>query len=554
MVSAKHAHVALDEDVMGDPDENRVEDSPPARPARKGIGGNFFRRIRLSRRLARELRTSQEFWRERDPEENERGRLPDGEEIHLVGIWVAELYLPSTVDQLTRGIQSLGWSRGRTRSDDDLAEWVKSSRSRAGGWISLGLVSPPDSPHFMSERLAELPPGMRAALPFLYSVSSAMTALVILFVLDDDAATGLTAILRADYETRLEATPPWLGRSSTVMRFFKRIGWRLFRKRSLAWRHSVHRPHDLRRKAAAQYLKDCRQECTEWVREHLPGAFSSDLAGLELPTAQLLTTEVAEPLSEAMDESREAYDATGLTGSYRSWRADEWPAIRLALPDTFFDESSRALTFACRRADSFDPKTAHIPDQSDWSIAQYADDRIRGLLIRWAASMLLAEHRRRLATVRDLVGAGTQGHSTVGNLKLARRLIAVEAVDVEVTAAEVKRLASNESLYRHDVLEPVEADPIRRGGVGEPVKLLESLRHRQIEEANELTEQLQILVGALASSSSITAAISSVRLQRLVLLLTAVSIAIATWAAVRAAGVDTSEPSPRPSISTAARP
>jgi hypothetical protein len=86
------------------------------------------------------------------------------------------------------------------------------------------------------------------------------------------------------------------------------------------------------------------------------------------------------------------------------------------------------------------------------------------------------------------------------------------------------------------------------------VKLLESLRRRQIEEADELTEQLPILVGALASSSSITAAISSVRLQRLVLLLTAVSIAIATWAAVRAAGVDTSEPSPRPSISTTARP
>jgi hypothetical protein len=238
-----------------------------------------------------------------------------------------------------------------------------------------------------------------------------------------------------------------------------------------------------------------------------------------------------------MDESREAYDATGLTGSYRSWRADEWPAIRLALPDTFFDESSRALTFACRRADSFDPKTAHIPDQSDWSIAQYADDRIRGLLIRWAASMLLAEHRRRLAAVRDLMGAGTQGHFAVGNLKRARRLIAVEAVDVEVTAAEVKRLASNESLYRHDVLEPVEAHAIRRGGAGEPVKLLESLRHQQIEEANELAEQLRILVGALASSSSITAAISSVRLQRLVLLLTAVSIAIASWAAVRVAGV-----------------
>lgn len=517
-------------------EDNEADQASSSRVVPQRTGLRVFRRIRQWRALVHELQDSLEFWRERDPEENERGRLPDGEEVHLTGIWVVELYLPSTIDQLIRGIEVLGWSRGRTHSDEDLREWIRVSRSQGGGgWTSLGLVSSPSRPHFASERVAELPSGVRAAFPYLYSVSSAMTALVILFVIDDERATGLIPILRADYATRLVPLQPWMGSSGAVKRIIRRIGWRLARKTSIALRHSVLRPHDLRRRAAGQYLRERREACSDWVREHLPGAFSLGLGNRELPGAQLLITEVVEPLSEAIDAARWAYEATGLSGSYRAWRADEWPAVRLAFPDAFRDESSRTLTVACRRADSYDPATAHIQDQSNWSIAQYADDRIRGLLIRWGSSMLLAEHRRRLSVVRDLLGAGPRRHSAVRNLKRARELVAVEALDAEVTATEIKRVASDDLLYRWDVLEPVEARPIRSKSTSEPARLLESLRLGQIQEADELTEQLRLVMGAIASSSNITAAISSLRLQRLVLLLTAISITIASWAAFVAA-------------------
>jgi hypothetical protein len=59
-----------------------------------------------------------------------------------------------------------------------------------------------------------------------------------------------------------------------------------------------------------------------------------------------------------------------------------------------------------------------------------------------------------------------------------------------------------------------------------------SARGWRIDKPGDLGAPESPVVGALASSSSITAAISSVRLQRLVLLLTALSIAIASWAAV----------------------
>src|SRR5205823_30668 len=122
----------------------------------------------------------------------------------------------------------------------------------------------------------------------------ALTALVMLFLPDDQVAEDLTPILRAEYETKLLPLPPWMGGSGPVLRLLKRIGWRLFRDKLVVLGHSVLRPHDLRRNAAIQYLREYRRACSEWVKEHLPGAFTLGLADRELPGAQLLITEVAE--------------------------------------------------------------------------------------------------------------------------------------------------------------------------------------------------------------------------------------------------------------------
>ena len=58
---------------------------------------NFYREFRHRERHA---------VRDRDPEENTRGRLPDDEGVQLPGIWVAELYTPSTVGGLLNGIKN----------------------------------------------------------------------------------------------------------------------------------------------------------------------------------------------------------------------------------------------------------------------------------------------------------------------------------------------------------------------------------------------------------------------------------------------------------------
>ena len=65
--------------------------------------------------------------------------LPDGEEVHLGGLVLAEAFTPSTVSALLRALEDLAASR------DKKEEWIARlaegrSAGGAGGWISLSVI------------------------------------------------------------------------------------------------------------------------------------------------------------------------------------------------------------------------------------------------------------------------------------------------------------------------------------------------------------------------------------------------------------------------------
>jgi len=233
----------------------------------------------------------------------------------------------------------------------------------------------------------------------------------------------------------------------------------------------------------------------------------------------------------------------GLGWTDYGWKNYDWPALRLAYPRPFSSENERTLTFACKRSDSFDPEKVGAQDQSDWSIVQHADDYLQGLLLRWASSQLLYEHARRIAVLRDLSARNTRRHATIKRLKEVRQLIVTESLDLEVAAHEIRQLASSELEFRYNVIEFLEANPTLRGHPREAHRLLESLRRSQLDQAQELVDELRVLVGSLSTASNITAAISNIQIQRLLLLLAAASIAVASWAAVRASESPSQVPS-----------
>jgi len=455
-----------------------------------------------------------QFERTRDPEENARGRLPDGENVQLPGIWVIELYTPSTVGGLLKGIRKLGWEYGRSR-EDSLTKWMNDVREgRQAGWVSLGLVSPQSAAHFMRERSAPLPEGVSAALPILMSLTPSITALVIAFLLDDDSAASLETSLRANFKT--------IVRRTSRFRTWHLIRYILGNNDSFCFSRSIFSPDTQRREALKFQLKQCESGCVQWVKKYFPGAFDS-LPQSRLPTAVLLVTEKVRALSNEAGHIR-ALDGLNLSRSYDSWASPEWPGARLIIPMGWGDEGRR-LTFSCRRHDAFPSSPGYQDPTSNWAIAQRADDVVQGLLSRWAITCLLDGYHETLSAMRDET-ARDGSYRTIRDLKKLRSFARTFLYDIGACTQELEEFSQSIMNYDHNVMEMSSAENTQGG----KYELLKNLRSSQKRRAQQVRREATLLQATLSTSNDLSQTITNIRIQSFMIFLTVISIGIALWA------------------------
>lgn len=451
------------------------------------------------------------FWRDRDPKENARSRLPENENIELPVIWVAELYTPSTVSGLLTGISDLGWEYGKTR-DDSLAKWMSDvRRGRRAGWTSLGLVSPAESPHMMSERTAALPEGVKGAMPVLISVTPSITALIVAFLMSDESAKSLNVPLCASYSTRMKRDPRF-----RRWHVIPHVLW----NRPIHTSRSIFSPDLIRRNEVRASLQDLERRCTTWVGEKMPGTFASGLPSKKIPTAMLFVTETISPLGPA-SRGVWAFQGLSIDRDYDAWESDEWPGGRLALPRLWDDEAPR-LVFGCRRSDAFPERAGYVDPTSNWTIAQRADDHVRGLLVRWALSCMLDGYHESFSILRDK-SAARRFYRPIRDLKALRSLARAQLNDALTSASEIAEFVEWDSAYRYATLEMKHVRDVD----GERPDLLEHLKSSQATSVRQLEREAALLQSTLAVSTEVTQTISNIRTGRLVVSLTIVSVAIA---------------------------
>lgn len=476
-----------------------------------------LKRWAFYRKTCQDDRESYNFWQEHDARENEKGRLPSDEGVQVPAIWVTELYTPSTVGGLLKGLVKLGWEYDMSR-DASLTKWMNDVREgRSAGWISLGTVSPPDVANLMDERTAQLPEGATAALPVLMSITPSITAFIIVFFFDGNTASSLEVPLRSDFAacTRRDSRfRPW-----HVIRYVL-IGGPI----NLMRRTSP--PGLIRRNAVKASLKELESDCVEWVRSQLPGAFAALPCSLA-PTAILLVTEHIMPLSEEARGVR-AFDGLAINRAHYAWRSDQWPGARLLLP-CGWDEESKRLVFTCRRHDAFLEDKNYQQSTSNLTIAYRSDDFIRGILSRWAITCLLDSYHEALAEQRDRV-AHDGRYRLVRDLKELRSLVRTMFYDIGACTKEVIEFTESDLKYRHDVLDMFYVREIQ----GEQPELLKDLIASQNRQAKQVQREAELLSSMLSSSNNLTQTVSSIRTQRLVIFLTAASAVfagIAAWLA-----------------------
>lgn len=452
------------------------------------------------------------YWRESDPKENAQGVLPDGERVQVPVIWVVELYTPSTIDGLLRGITDLDWEYGRTRNNS-LLKWMSDVRQgRTAGWTNLGIVSQPSSSDFMSERVAPLPRGIRSCRPILMSLTPSVTALVVAFFMDDESADQLNDPLRANYSTLVTRDP--------LFRRFDVIRYILQSKHPRLGQH-IHRPDNLRHAAVRSRIAAMQDECVNWVRRHLPGTFHS-LRTVPFPTALLFVTEKTLPLTEAAGLVR-AFGPLCIDREYDAWDSSEWPAGRLVFPRSWDDEGAQ-LIFACRRHDAF-PKDAGYPDPtSNGTIAFRADEVVRGLLSRWAVLHMLNSFHMRLASLRDKTARERKYHP-IRDLKRFRALARTALYDILVAAQEVMEFVENDHAFRWEVMEMRYVRSVR----GTHPKLIEDLRDSLRNRAQQIQRESTLLQATLTIITDVSQTILNTSIQRLLLFLAILSAGVALW-------------------------
>jgi hypothetical protein len=349
----------------------------------------------------------------------------------------------------------------------------------------------------------------------LISVGPSLTGLVMQFILDDEAATRVEGPLRADYSTKRQRNLKPDTRE--LLRFIVKGGTIRLSGQSI-WL-----PDQVRRQEVRNVLETQERDCRQWVKNNLPGAFSAMAEG-SMPTCALLVTKSTRPFTNEARKIR-AFEGLGIDRLFDSWSFREWPGGSFGF-DSMSESVGNRIVVGTRRKDAFPPSKLYDEPESNWTLAYRINELLAVFLARWATGCLLAVYREKLLLLQDSA-AKQNVRMPISNLKKVRHLFRTTLLDLQSTASEVLVLTGSKRDFHNWVIEPQQ--PTKEG---EPkLELLPLMRDRQQKLAAQLQLDAAAVQSTLSTMNDFSLAMSSMRLQRLVIVLTVVSIGLASLSA-----------------------
>lgn len=233
----------------------------------------FVRRYAQRRLTLARVQAAVQRYRRRDPDDNRRTRIPEGEQIRFPVIWLTELYTPTTLDGLLRGLPPLLTKaydpNPRHRASVD---WVRTSRRQGGGESrSLPEVLPRAGSDFDYYVVDVLPSGIKAVTWGIYTLTSAVSVVTAGFHVQDEHVDELQRIVNRDASTGAICQPGG---------------------------YAIRLVSHQKEAEADQWRESLRSDAARWLADRLPGSFHSLIPG-QLPTIELILTEKLRPWEPA---------------------------------------------------------------------------------------------------------------------------------------------------------------------------------------------------------------------------------------------------------------
>jgi hypothetical protein len=190
-----------------------------------------------------------EFLLEQDEKDNIKYSLPQGEEVLLPCVWIAEAYTPSQINNVFNKAKELGWSEQFTSLNDDFIEvisfWRKGGVRR--GWLNLGSIRRTSSLEFQS-REAPIPDEIEFINLHLVQVTQSITIMVFMFIFNEKCQRLLNECFKTNYKT-------YISKNKNVKTY-----------------HDVPQQRESDLSVTRAYLKSI---CVEWVADTFPGVFAN---------------------------------------------------------------------------------------------------------------------------------------------------------------------------------------------------------------------------------------------------------------------------------------
>jgi hypothetical protein len=485
----------------------------------------FIRKHIQHRRAVADAQAAERHWRRRDPDDNRDTRIPDGEQVRIPVIWLTELYTPTTLSGLLKGLPPLiTKARWKHPERGDLVEWVQAARRQGGGaWQMLPEVWPPGTRYLTDQIVDDLPTGISSVTWGIYTLTSTVTAVTAAFHVREEYAEELQRIINQDVSTHATLTPGGGFKISDVR-----------------WQ---------KQEAADRWRESLRSAAAEWLAERLPGSFHG-LAPCQPPTIELLLTEKQRPWDTPISDvpgSREWMRLLDLVNVEGYWQSTDMRWLRLRERQILrWNPSLKHIqTLAALRSDFLAIAAHGTLGEAIYLLHQY----ITPFASRQALTALLNELDEQVAAIRDLSERATSQRSPKALNQVQRQLIHT-GLDSQIVATDIARFARNERWWTHDVLDFIEVLPSALSVWQSPRESLSGLmRQRQVDRGAASAQAEADLREVINSSAQLTAATENIRLQRSVRWLAIISVIvaiIATAATVAALYISSRTPSPTP--------
>ena len=382
-----------------------------------------------------------QVYRERDEEHNKETTPPDNEVIDLGCIWAVEFYTPSHMDALLTNIRRIGWDEEGFRGLKEIKEWADRSREHpmGGGWENLGTISSSgtnDSTFRKVHHNALPPPHVSEISGRLFSVTSSLACIIMMFRLQEESATGFDTALRTDRETYCTE----------------------FSSHSRA----IHDPRVQKIDHVRQIRDEMRSTVTQWFSMNLPGLFSAGLLEGEMPTCEFVSLRETEPCPNIDQSAPDFLGLLGLRSGIDAWSSVHLPGLKFSPSSWDLSVPQYYSIFAIKEDDLSDDQ---LNEAMNWSGREarilYVNNLVMdGPLWLWALLRMLEGYGKRLGALRESSMLRLEAsHNSVEVLNELAQHVSF-GVDINVVTSDLQNFPQPKPSYffRYPSFVPIEVE------------------------------------------------------------------------------------------------